>query len=68
MANDNINVGPLLPLIEGVALDLIGWWRRRQAEGQEPPTDAEVVARAQAKAKAIVDEGTAALQEFPEGS
>lgn len=60
------DVNAALPLIEGVVLDIMGLVRRRQAEGKQPPTDAEVIARAKAKAMSIVDEAAGALAEFPE--
>lgn len=63
-----VDLNTILPIAEGVALDLIAWWQRREAEGKAPPTDLEVIARAKAKAQAIVSEGQAALDEFPDDS
>ncbi len=60
----NIDAGAIINIAEPLALDLIAWIRERHAEAGALPSDAEVVARAKGKAQAIVDEGTAALNEF----
>jgi len=68
MAGQNLDVGAIINVAEPIALDLIAWLRGRQDEGKSLPTDEEVIARAKGKAQAIIDEGTAALNEFPDPS
>lgn len=48
-----------------IALDILGYIKRKQAEAGRLPTDAEVLARVRSKIHDILAEGTAALAEFP---
>jgi len=56
----------ILSIGTAIALDLIGWIRRRHAESGALPTDAEVLARARAKIAILRAEAADALAEFPE--
>jgi hypothetical protein len=61
-----VDVAAILAVAEPLALDILSFVRRRQAEAGQLPTDAEVVAHAKSKVQAILAEGGAALKEFPD--
>lgn len=46
-------------IAEEIVLDVIAWFRKRQADGENPPTDDEVKARVRAKIAAGNAEGEA---------
>jgi hypothetical protein len=55
----------VVEVVEEVVLDVIRWFRQRQADGANPPTDDEIKARVRSKIAAGNAEGETFEQEDP---
>jgi hypothetical protein len=56
----------IVNVAEPLVLEAIAFFRRKQAEGAQSPTDAEVLAHVRSRAAEILKEGAEALAAFPE--